>query len=442
MHVEHTLPAPRVRTSALRAPRLSRRAGFWAIAFSFLVVSAFSTAPSALYGLYQQQEHLAPLTITFVYAVYAAGVTISLLLAGHVSDWYGRRAVLIPALVIAAVAAVLFISWQSLAGLIVARILSGVALGATVATATAYVADLDAGADGAVTRRSEIVGVIASVGGLAIGPLTAGLLARYAPDGLTLPYVVLLVSLVASVVAVVLAPEGHPPVNPRPRYRPQQLKVPADARSRFLAALGGVALAFATWGLFAGLAGRFLAGPLQHPSPALAGAAIFLTFGGGVIVQLTTAKWPSHRLVAAGIPTILLGLAVLVVSAWTTPPSLALFLLGGLLASLGSAAIYRAGLSVVIATSSPDDRAGALATLFVVGYAALSLPVLGLGIALEYLSPQVTLLVFGLVEALGLLAAAPTLLRTAQPVGTDSPSRRATTSIERRRAAARNRPRA
>jgi predicted MFS family arabinose efflux permease len=412
MHAQHALPAPRLTTSAPSLPRLSRQAGFWAIAFSFLVVSAFSTAPSALYGLYQHHDHLAPLTITLVYAVYAAGVTISLLLAGHVSDWYGRRAVLIPALAIATVAAVVFISWQSLAGLIVARILSGLALGATVATATAYIADLDADADAAVSRRSAIVSAVASVGGLAIGPLTSGLLARYAPDGLTLPYVVLLAGLVISVTAVVLAPEGHQPAHPRPSYRPQQLKVPEQARSRFLAAIGGVALAFATWGLFAGLAGRFLAGPLHHPSPALAGAAIFLTFGGGVVVQITTARWPSHRLLTAGIPTILLGLAVLVLSAWTTPASLVLFLLGGLLASLGSAAIYRASLVVVIATSNADDRAGALATFFVAGYAALSLPVLGLGIALEYLSPQVTLLGFGLIEGLGVLAATPTLLHT------------------------------
>src|SRR5262245_8792903 len=219
MHLEHALPAPRA--SAPSLPRLSRRAGFWAIAFSFLVLSAFSTAPSALYGLYAQQEHLAPITLTVVYAVYAAGVTASLLLAGHVSDWYGRRAVLIPAMALAAVAAVLFITWQSLPGLLLARVLTGLALGATVATATAYLADLDAGPEGAVTRRSGIVSAIANVGGLALGPLAAGLLARYAPNALTLPFVVLLVGLAVAVLAVVLAPEGHAPARPLPRYRPQ-----------------------------------------------------------------------------------------------------------------------------------------------------------------------------------------------------------------------------
>jgi MFS family permease len=412
MHLDNTATAPRLGASVPALPRLSRRAGFWAIAFSFLAVAALSTAPSALYGLYERQDHLAPLTITVVYAVYAAGVITSLLLAGHVSDWYGRRAVLIPALSLATVGTVLFVSWQSLAGLIVARVLTGLALGATVATATAYIADLDAGPDGAVTRRAQIVAAVANVGGLAIGPLATGLLARYAPGGgLALPYVVLLVVLAVALVGVVLAPDGRRAAHPLPRYRPQRLTVPALARRQFLAAIAAAALAFATLGLFAGLAGRFLAGPLHHPSPALTGAAIFLTFGSGVIVQVTTAKWPPHRLVAAGIPPIVLGLAVLVLSAWTAPPSLPLFLAGGVLTGLGASAIFRASLGVALATSRTDKRAGTLATFFTTGYAALSLPVLGLGIALQYVSPEVTLLIFALAVGLGVLAAAPALLR-------------------------------
>ena len=374
-------------------------------------MTALSTAPSALYGLYERHEHFSPITITTVYAVYAAGVTASLLLAGHLSDWYGRKAVLIPALTLAVAAAVLFISLQSLTGLLVARVITGLALGATVATATAYIADLDAGPDAAVTRRASTVGRIAQVGGLAIGPLASGLLARYAPGGLKLPYVVLLVALVVAMLAVVLTPEGRPPAHPLPRYRPQRLKVPAHAKGQFLAAIAGAALAFATWGLFAGLAGRFLAGPLHHPSPALTGAAIFLTFGAGIVVQTTTTNWSEHRLLNAGIPTIILGLTILVVSAWTTPPGLALFLLGGIVTGIGASAILQASLGIVTSTSRADDRAGALGTLFIAGYAALSLPVLGLGIVLLYLSPQVTLLIFGFAIGLGILAAAPTLLR-------------------------------
>ena len=66
---------------------------------------------------------------------------------------------------------------------------------------------------------------------------------------------------------------------------------------------------------------------------------------------------------------------------------------------------------MVLETSSTDDRAGALATFFVAGYAGVSLPVLGIGIALQYVSPQIALLAFAIAVGAGLLAAAPALIR-------------------------------
>ena len=168
------------------------------------------------------------------------------------------------------------------------------------------------------------------------------------------------------------------------------------------------------------MAGAFLAGPLHHPSPALTGLTIFLTFGTGVLVQSVTTSWPAHRLVAAGIAPMIVGLGVLVASAWTSPPSLALFLIAGILIGAGSGAIFRGSLTVAISTSGPDDRAGALATFFTAGYVGVSLPVVGAGIALQHLSFRVTLLIFGLAVGLGILAAAPILIRPA-PTGEKPP---------------------
>src|SRR5262245_38659556 len=107
----HTATLTNRRAPALQLPRLSRRAAFWGVAFAFLALTTFATAPSALYGLYAQQDHLAPITLTVVYAVYAVGVVGSLLLAGHLSDAHGRRIVLIPGLLVAAVASIVFLAW-------------------------------------------------------------------------------------------------------------------------------------------------------------------------------------------------------------------------------------------------------------------------------------------------------------------------------------------
>ena len=84
---------------------------------------------------------------------------------------------------------------------------------------------------------------------------------------------------------------------------------------------------------------------------------------------------------------------------------------GGIVSGAGSGAIFRGSLTVVISTSDPGDRAGVLATFFIAAYMRLSIPVLGLGIALQHVSPCVKLLSFALIVTFGILAAAPLLVR-------------------------------
>src|SRR3954454_18218762 len=128
------------RPGAHEASRGSARhgLGFWLIATVFLTVLAFSTVPAPLYPLYQRQDGFSAFTVTIVFAVYAVGVITSLVLAGHVSDWTGRKRILLPALGVEIVAAVLFLAWPALPGLILARFLTGIGVGLVSATATAY----------------------------------------------------------------------------------------------------------------------------------------------------------------------------------------------------------------------------------------------------------------------------------------------------------------
>ena len=62
------------------ALRGAHRSGFWTVAFAFLIVMAFATLPSPLYGLYRTRDNLSAFTITIVYAIWAGG-TIATLLA-------------------------------------------------------------------------------------------------------------------------------------------------------------------------------------------------------------------------------------------------------------------------------------------------------------------------------------------------------------------------
>ena len=83
--------------------------------------------------------------------------------------------------------------------------------------------------------------------------------------------------------------------KPPPRYRPQRVSVPRDERSRFFAAALSASMAFATLGLFTGLAALFLAITLHHPSHALAGAVLAAIYASAVAAQILTAAWPVTR---------------------------------------------------------------------------------------------------------------------------------------------------
>jgi MFS family permease len=391
--------------------RTSHHVGFWAVAYAYTVVMAFSAVPSPLYGLYEARDGFTTFTITVIFAVYAVGVVASLFLVGHISDWHGRRRVLVPAILLNMVSAVIFLVWPELPGLLVARLINGLAVGAVTATATAYLAELHAHQrPNASSRRSELVATAANLGGIGFGPLVAGLLSQYVSHPLTVPYVVLLVALGIAAVAVSLTPETADLPRPRPRYRPQRVSVPAHARGQFFAAALGALISFAANGLFTGLAGTFLAGSLHHPSRALAGASIFLVFASGVVAQALAWSWSVRRLLAWGMPAVLGGAVLLTVAAWMPSPSLVLFIAGGTLMGAGTGALFKGTLETVVAIASEDSRAEALAGLFLAAYIGLSIPVIGIGLAMQYVTTRVALLGFAAAIGVGIVAAAPTLL--------------------------------
>jgi MFS family permease len=399
---------------AAGAPRSSTRheIGFWSIAYAYLVVMAVATVPSPLYGLYQQRDGFSTFTITLVFGSYALGTTSSLFLAGHLSDWHGRRRVLLPGLGLALASTVVFLVWRDLPGLYVGRILSGLSVGMVAATATAYITELHVQSrPGAPITRAQIAGTGVSVGGIGVGALVSGLIAQYVRTPLTIPYVVFLIALGVAVVLVTLTPETRARAVPRPAYRPQRISVPDDARGQFFSALGGATVAFAALGLFTGLAGVFLVGTLHKTSLALSGGTVAAVFGGAVVMQFVTMAWSRRVALLAGMSLMLVGLGLVVLAAWLPTPNLASFLAGGVLAGMGAGGVFKGSLGTVLTITAPEHRAEALAGLLLAGYVGLSVPAIGVGVALRSVTTKSTLLGFAIVEAVAILASAPAQLR-------------------------------
>jgi MFS family permease len=393
------------------------RRGFWVVAFAFLAVMALGTVPSPLYGLYRARDHFSLFMVTVAFAVYAIGVIGALLLGGHLSDLYGRRRLLLPSVGIAIVSAVVFLASKNLPGLLIARLISGLSIGIVASTATAYLAELHAvGRPQATAAKAQLTASAVNVGGLGVGALAAGILGQWVAHPLTVPYLVLLAALVLGAIGVALAPETREGSKPRPRYRPQGLSVPHEERSRYFAAALSTFMAFAANGLFAGLAGLFLAVTLHHPSLALAGGVVCAMFGAGVAAQFLTVAWPFTRDFEAGMAAMVIGVGLAVLAVWLRPPSLPLFIAGGALIGAGSGAIFKGAVGTVMSVSPPERIAESLTGVFLSAYVGISLPVVGAGITLaRHVTPKVTILGFAIAVTVGIAASAFKLLGRTTP---------------------------
>ncbi|HEX4009941.1 MAG TPA: MFS transporter [Solirubrobacteraceae bacterium] len=410
-------------TSSIISPLKLRRSpglGFWAVAFAFTTVMAFTTVPTPLWSLYAQRDRFSSLTVTIAFAVYALAVALSLFLVGHLSDSFGRRRVLMPALALEILAGLVFVAWSSLPALLAARVLSGLGIGAVTATAMAWISELGAG-----RRRAQIVATAANLGGLGIGGLISGALAQWTSPALVVPYAVMTVAMLLAWAALLVAPETRDRPSPRPRYRPQRVSVPARSRGRFFAATLDAAIVFAVFGLLTSLAPSFLAGILHQPSHLLAGAVPFAAFATAALAQMLTASRTTPQLLSAAIPALLTGLGLLTIALWLPSPSFGVFAAGDVVVGIGCGLMFKGAIATVTEISAVEHRAEALAGLYLASYLGLAVPVIGLGVLTQIASTRVSLLVFAALLALGILAAAPALLgrRGSHPsVATTTPS--------------------
>jgi MFS family permease len=391
--------------------------GFWAVAFAFLVVMMFATLPSPLYGLYRTRDHLSAFMITVVFAIFAAGTIITLLGERSIAGRFGRRGAMLGGVATMMVAAGVLAAWKALPGLLIGRLLTGVAIGMAAGVAIPYLIELRLRADpGASPAGARNLGTAVNVGALGLGPLIAGCLAQWAPQPLTLPYVVMVVLGAIALIGLAYAPEtGTPapraavPTTPPGPARRVRLPVPAA---------GGTIAAFAASGLFAGLSGLILATTLHQTSHALSGAALFLVFTAGVVSQLSTNRLQASGVLALGTVSMIAGLALLVIAVRLSSPSLALFLIGGALIGAGAGAIYKGTTAIVLEATPPENRVAMTSALVIAVFVGLSVPVIGAGIALDQgASAANTVLGFAILVALGVSVSGWALLgrRPASP---------------------------
>ncbi|OBF00526.1 MFS transporter [Mycolicibacterium elephantis] len=351
------------------------RFAFPLLAYAFAAIMLGTTMPTPMYALYAEQMDFGVLTTTVIYAMYAGGVLFALLVFGRWSDAIGRRPILLAGVVAAVLSAAVFLTADSVAVLSIGRVLSGLSAGLFTGTATAAVIEA---APPNWRARAAAVATIANIGGLGAGPVVAGLLVQYAPEPLRLSFALHIVLALLAGAAVLIAPETSERSG---RIGIQRLSVPAEVRTVFvIAAIAGFA-GFAVTGLFMAVAPSFVADVAGIDNSAVAGLVASSIFIASAVTQVAVGGMEPQRAVAVGCAILIAGMVILAVALGM---SSFLGLIGaGLVSGVGHGIAFSRGLAAIAENTPADRRAEVNSTYFVIGYVAISVPVVGEGLAAQ-----------------------------------------------------------
>jgi MFS family permease len=351
------------------------KAAFCLRASVILFFLAGSTAPTPLYAVYQAAWGFSPITITVIFAIYALAVLGTLLVVGSLSDYVGRRPVVLVATLLQAVAMTIFATAHGVPALLFARVVQGIATGGAVGAAGAGMLDFD-------RERGAVVNSVSPMIGLATGGLVSGLLVQFLPAPTRLIYIVLGTIFVAQAVLTAVLPDS---VAPRPgalaSLRPN-FRIPPRVRRPMLFAIPAIVASWALAGFYGSLAPSLVRALVGFSSPARSGLALCLFASAGAVTVLLTLSKGARVLMTLGTASLIVGVGLTLLA--VQDRSVAGSLVGTVVAGAGFGAAFQGAMRSVLPLVAAHERAGVLSVLYLAAYLALGLPAVLGGVGVVY----------------------------------------------------------
>ncbi|GHA23709.1 MFS transporter [Streptomyces spiroverticillatus] len=365
----------------------------WWAAWPVTAVFVLSNAATPLYGLWQRDIGFSKGTLTVVFAFYILGLVGSLLVSGVVSDRIGRKPVLLPALGLALAACLIFATATTVTALIVARLLTGIAVGAVVSAGMAAVTDV---AGPARQRTAALLASCAMVFGAGLGPFLAGALSETLPAPTATVFAVEAVLLGSAVLAVLRLPLRRPEATAGGPW----VRVPGVPRGAGRQLVQGIAVfapGITATSFVLSLGPSLLSDLLGTTSRTVAGAMAFAMFLTATGVQFAVQRLDRRTILRAGATATAAAMLALVLAVQTA--SVVVLVAAALLAGAGQGMGQLGGLSLLNSSVPTRRLAEANAALNVGGYVLAGL----LPVSAGFLSDAVGLAggatVFGVVLA-------------------------------------------
>jgi MFS family permease len=358
-------------SAAPSARRVAGRPALYLLASLIVSLLAASAAPTPLYATYAREWGFTPVTTTVIFGAYAVTVLAALLTLGRMSDYLGRRPVLLAALAIQVLSLLVFTTASGTAELLVARIIQGLSTGAALGAIGAGMLDID-------RERGAFANALSPGLGTGTGALVSALLVRYLPAPTHLVYLALLAVIIAQAIGVALLRETvtRTPL-PRSAVIPD-VRLPRSVRGPVLAA---APVLFAVWAL-AGLYGALgpaLVGALTGSASEVLGGLSLTTLTVTAVSSVYLLRNVAARTVMlAGIIALVAGVAITLAALAAGSP--ALFFAGTAVSGAGFGSGFQGGIRTVVPQAAPRDRAGLLSVLFTFSYLGMGVPAVGAGL--------------------------------------------------------------
>jgi MFS family permease len=359
--------------------------------FSFagaMLIAASSSAVTPLYHLYQASMHLTPFWITIVFSSYVASLLTALLTVGGLSDYVGRRPVILSALLLNALAMILFSEAQGVGQLILARMVQGLSVGVGTTALGAAILDTN-------RARGPLLNSVTAFLGMTAGSLGAAALITFATDPLHRVYEVLLALTALMIALLYVMPESSTrKIGALASLRPQ-IRVPPQSRTILARLTPANVAAWALGGLYLSLMPTVVATTMGIASPWVGGlvvAALMLT---AAIAVATFRNWPVRRLILMSTSTLGLGVAVSMIG--IQQQQVVALLAGTMIAGVGFGSTFSGTLRALLPTAEPHQRAGLLSAFYLQSYLAFSVPAVVAGLSVPHIGLSTTAYLYGAV---------------------------------------------
>lgn len=388
--------------SVSAASAASSNAPMWRAAWVVTAVFILSNAATPLYGHWRAEFGFGAATQATIFSSYVLGLLGTLLVAGQLADHFGRKAVLVPALIVAMVADVLFGIAVNVPMLMLARFLLGGAIAVIVSAGMANVVE---NASEARKREASLIASIAMVFGAGLGPFYAGLLAQFLHNAVPLVFGLQLVLLALALACVSMLPRR---ATPQKHFRVRLPSVPREHVAHVWRGISFFGPGLTGTSFVLSLGPNLFASALHSNSPLIAGGTAFAMFMTAVGVQMVARRYSLRAtFIASGCATIL-SMTMLWLSVQTA--SVGWLVGAALMAGAGQGLGQLGGLTAIALNVPAERRAEANGLMNMGGYVPAGLLPIAAGVAIDRLGllPGVSLLA----GAIGVLAVlALTMLR-------------------------------